>query len=191
MYHLVNIPVMRDVTARDALLARIVADVAMGGLHDRSLRDLAAAVGTSHRLLLYHFGSRPGLVAAIVGFVEAAQRDVMTDLARQAQGPDDLVRRLWARLTAAELRPFVRLFFETVGHAGTTLDGELLTGSWLEQARDVTESLGIAFDPIDVRLGIAVVRGLLIDVVATGDIASATAALERFLDGWRHGSASR
>ena len=185
MYHLVNILTMGETTARDALLARIVADVATHGLHDRSLRDLAASVGSSHRLLLYHFGSRPGLVAAIVGFVEAAQRDVLLELARVASGPEDIVRRLWARVSSPELRPFARLFFETVGHAGTTLDGELLTGSWVEQARTATGMLGLAFDPVDVRLGIAVVRGLLVDVVATGDVDAATVALERFLTWWR------
>ena len=175
---------MVDVTAREALLSRIVADVAAHGLHDRSLRDLAAAVGTSHRLLLYHFGSRAGLVAAVVAFVESAQRDVLLDLAESATGPEDLVRRLWARVSSPELRPFARLFFETIGHAGTTLDGEVLTGSWVEQGRVATGVLGIAFDPVDVRLGIAVVRGLLVDVVATGDVGTATAALERFLASW-------
>lgn len=176
---------MAVVTARDTLLDRIVADVAANGLHDRSLRDLAAAVGTSHRLLLYHFGSRPGLVAAIVERVEATQRDVLVQLAREASDPEDLVRRLWRRVSSPELRPFARLFFETVGHAGTTIDGEALTGSWLERSREATELLGLAFDPVEVRLGIAVTRGLLVDVVATGDVAAAEAALERFLAWWR------
>ena len=63
--------------ARAELLDRVVADVAEHGLTDRSLRDIAAAVGTSHRMLLYHFGSRQGLVAAIVQSVEAAQRQLL------------------------------------------------------------------------------------------------------------------
>lgn len=176
---------MANVTAREALLERIVADVAAHGVHDRSLRDLAAAVGTSHRLLLYHFGSRPGLVAAIVDVVEAAQRDVLLDLASVATSSEDLVRRLWRRVSSPELRPFARLFFETVGHAGTTLDGDRLTDSWLEQGREASDLLGIPFDAVDVRLGVAVVRGLLIDVIATGDVAAADASLERFLELWR------
>ncbi|MEZ5140174.1 MAG: hypothetical protein R2711_15805 [Acidimicrobiales bacterium] len=51
----------RTSTARRELLDRVLAHVAEQGLSDRSLRDLATAVGTSHRMLLYHFGSRgPG-----------------------------------------------------------------------------------------------------------------------------------
>ncbi len=178
---------MADVTAREALLERVLADVAAHGLHDRSLRDLAAAVGTSHRLLLYHFGSRAGLVAAIVDMVEAAQRAVLVDLAGVSTSADDLVRRLWRRVSSPELRPFARLFFETVGHAGTTPAGERVTDSWLERAREATVLLGVEFDAVEVRLGVAVVRGLLIDVIATGDVAAADASLERFLDLWQGG----
>ena len=52
--------------ARTRLLERIVADVGANGLGDRSLRDLAVAVGSSHRMLHYHFGSRAGVVTALV-----------------------------------------------------------------------------------------------------------------------------
>ena len=55
---------------RDALLRRVVAAAADGGLARRSLRDLAAHVGTSHRMLIHHFGSRDGLLAAVVDAVE-------------------------------------------------------------------------------------------------------------------------
>ena len=44
------------------------------GLIGLSLRPLAKAVGTSDRMLIYHFGSRAGLVAAIID--EATARSV-------------------------------------------------------------------------------------------------------------------
>ena len=100
--------------ARTALLDRIVADVAEHGLRDRSLRDLATAAGSSHRMVLYHFESRDGLVAAIVESVEAAQRDLLVELAADAPDARSLVLALWERVSAPELRSFVRLFFETV-----------------------------------------------------------------------------
>ena len=37
---------------------RVVEEFAARGIGDRSLRDMAEAVGTSHRMLLHHFGSR-------------------------------------------------------------------------------------------------------------------------------------
>lgn len=167
--------------AGDALLARIMDDVAVHGLQDRSLRDLAAAVGTSHRLLIYHFGSREGLVAAIVAAMEAQQQALLRSLAGTTTDPVALVRALWHSVSAEEVRPFVRLFFEVVALSGSHPVEGGLTASWLEDSREVTAEMGLAFDPVWVRLGIAVVRGLLVDVVTTGDVVAATASLERFL----------
>jgi AcrR family transcriptional regulator len=45
---------------RDALLEKVVAYAAANGIAGRSLREIAAGVGTSHRMLLHHFGSREG-----------------------------------------------------------------------------------------------------------------------------------
>jgi AcrR family transcriptional regulator len=132
-------------------------------------------------MLLYHFGSRDGLVAAVVGATEAAQRDTLRELAVDAHSPADLVRQLWGRVSAPELRPFVRLFFETLAAQsrtpGTAVDP---TADWL----DAVHGLGpvaAGSDDADTRLGIAVVRGLLVDVLATGDVDAATEALERYL----------
>ena len=120
--------------ARAELLDRVVADVAEHGLTDRSLRDIAAAVGTSHRMLLYHFGSRQGLVAAIVQSVEAAQRQLLRQLAAETSDPSVLVMALWDRVSAPELRPFVRLFFESLAaSAGSDAAGDL-TSPWLDEA---------------------------------------------------------
>jgi AcrR family transcriptional regulator len=167
--------------ARNELLARIVDEVGRHGLHDRSLRDLASAVGTSHRMLLYHFGSREGLVTAIVEAVEAAERELMRELASDAEGPVDLVRAHWARLSAPEMHTFIRLFFEAASYPSGTQER---TTPWLDDADYVGHRLGVSFDPVDVRLGVAVIRGLLLDVLSGTDVAAATASLERFLIMW-------
>jgi AcrR family transcriptional regulator len=171
-------------SARDALLARLLEEAAAHGLTDRSLRELATAAGTSHRMLIYHFGSREGLVAAIVEAVEAAQRATLRELATVADGPADLVRRLWAQVSSPELRPFVRLFFESLAASRGSEGADRLTEPWLEESAPIADALGMATDPVAIRLGVAVTRGLLIDVVATGDAAAATESLERFVEMW-------
>ena len=133
-------------------------------------------------MLLYHFESRDGLVAAVVAATEAAQRDAMRALAHDAPSPGELVRRQWALVSSPELRPFVRLFFETLAvqsrHPGTATDP---TAAWLEAAHELGP-VADGYDDTDTRLGIAVTRGLLIDVLATGDVVAATEALERYLE---------
>jgi AcrR family transcriptional regulator len=167
--------------AREELLARIVDEVGRNGLHDRSLRELASAVGSSHRMLLYHFGSREGLVTAIVAAVEAAERELMRELVSAAEGPVDLVRAHWARLVAPEMHPFIRLFFEAASYSSSAQER---TTPWIDDAEHVGRRLGVRFDPADVRLGVAVIRGLLLDVVSGVDVADATASFERFLTMW-------
>jgi AcrR family transcriptional regulator len=176
---------MRTVDARSVLLDRVVADVAEHGLTNRSLRDIAAAVGTSHRMLLYHFGSREGLVSAIVDAVEAAQRRLLRELAAETRDPAELVLALWERVSSAPLRPFVRLFFESLAATAATERGRDVTSPWLDDAADVSATLGVEADAVDLRLGIAVTRGLLVDVLTTGDVEPATVALRRFLELWR------
>ena len=69
-----------DLERRQELLDAVVEEFAVGGIGDRSLRDVAAAVGTSHRMLLHHFGSRNELLLAIVDQVERRQMALMHEL---------------------------------------------------------------------------------------------------------------
>ncbi|MGE0229836.1 MAG: TetR/AcrR family transcriptional regulator [Dehalococcoidia bacterium] len=166
--------------ARTQLLERILAEVSANGLADRSLRELASAIGSSHRMLHYHFGSRAGLVAAVVEAVEGAQRALLSELAGEIDDPVELARALWVRTVAPEMLPFVRLFFECVGLTG----GQGLTDPWLALSSEVGERIGVATDEDELRLGVAVTRGLLIDVLASGDAIDATRSFERFLAMW-------
>ena len=62
-----------DVERRRELLDALVDAFAEGGIGGRSLREVAEAVGTSHRMLLHHFSSRDDLLLAIVDEVERRQ----------------------------------------------------------------------------------------------------------------------
>ena len=65
-------------TGRGALLGRAIGHFAEHGVGDTSLRALAEAIGTSHRMLIYHFGSREGLLAEVTREVEARQRALLS-----------------------------------------------------------------------------------------------------------------
>lgn len=174
-------------SAREQLLDRLIDETAANGLADRSLRDLAESAGSSHRMVLYHFGSREGLVAAIVQRVEADQMALLEQLAAATDDPGELVLGLWAAVSAPEMMPFVRLFFECVAATG----GRGLTEPWLELAGRLAGSMGIGTDSDELRLGVAVTRGLLIDVLASGDATGATRSLERFVAMWEHAKAAQ
>ena len=160
---------MRTLQARERLLAAAVGHALDTGIADLSLRQLAAAIGTSHRMLLYHFGSREGLLAVVTQAVEDQQRAALlesgTTTAHHA-------RQSWQRLSDPLLWPQERLFFELYAYA---LRGRPGTGGFLD---GIVESW---IAPAEARLGVAMVRGLLLDLLATGDRTGVTEAYERFL----------
>jgi len=175
---------MAPSAARDRLLATAVAEALATGIADLSLRQLAAALGTSHRMLLYHFGSRDGLLVAVTRAVEERERAALADSIRRAED----VRRFWARISDPSLWPQERLFFELYaralrGRPGTEgfLDG--VVDSWTAElaAAMVANGADPADARVDARLGVAVTRGLLLDLLATGDRAGVTEAFERFV----------
>ena len=171
---------------RERLLERAIAFIAQRGISDLSLRELAAAVGTSHRMLIHHFGSKEGLWVEVIRAVEARQRDVLAELVPDlTANPAEAMRAWWRHISDPSLWPNERLFFEVYGQAlqgrpGTTelLDG--IVDAWLEPAVEINIGLGMD-EPTaraSARLGIAVVRGLLLDLLATGDRAGVDAAIE-------------
>jgi AcrR family transcriptional regulator len=165
----------RDERRRDELLAAVVADCAEHGLGNRSLRDIAEHVGTSHRMLIHHFGSREELMVAVVQAVEARQADLATELSGP---PADQLTAMWSQLSTPQLRPLERLFFESYARGA---NGEAPFDQLLPAAVD-SWLIDDGGDPALRRLGLAVVRGLLLDLVATGDEAATTAAIARFAE---------
>jgi AcrR family transcriptional regulator len=165
----------RDLRRRDELLAAVVADCAEHGLGNRSLRDIADHVGTSHRMLIHHFGSREELMVAVVQAVEARQADLAGEL---GGSPADQLSAMWSHLSAPQLRPLERLFFESYARGA---NGEAPFDQLLPAAVDswLVDDGG---DPALRRLSLAVVRGLLLDLVATSDEAGTAAAIARFAD---------
>jgi AcrR family transcriptional regulator len=175
---------MRTSQARERLLDAAVRHALDAGIADLSLRQLAAAIGTSHRMLLYHFGSREGLLVAVTQAVEEQQRAALLG---SGVGPQD-ARRSWEHLSDPKLWPQERLFFELYAYAlrgrpGTEgfLDG--IVESWVAPVATALVEAGAdeRTARADARLAVAVVRGLLLDLLATGDRAGVTEAYERFL----------
>lgn len=176
--------------ARQDLLDRVLVHVAERGIGELSLRQLAAAIGTSHRMLIYHFGSHEGLVTAVVAAVESQQRELMQQFAGSVATPTELIRAVWRQVADPDIRPFVRLFFEVLAAAmqqrpGTEGFLDSLTTAWLAGGEQAAAQLGVQASPADLRLGVAVIRGLLIDVVATDSERDASLALDRFVDLWQ------
>ncbi|MGW3495916.1 TetR/AcrR family transcriptional regulator [Streptomyces sp. NPDC001020] len=178
-----------DGDRRAQLLDAAVDHVAAHGIADLSLRRLGAAIGVSHRMLIHYFGSKEQLLVEIVRTSEHRQRELLSRLRLEpGLSPADFARRLWRQLTNPRLAGQERLFFEICGHAlrgrpeaVPILEG--LVADWLEPL--VAVEIAAGADPVvarnRARLGLATVRGLLLDLLATGDRDGVDEAMEEFL----------
>src|ERR1700744_4595272 len=182
---------MPSATPREKLLAAVVEVALAEGISDRSLRAIATAAGTSHRMLIHHFGSREGLLVEVIKVVEERQRAIMSEVLAGEPGEEPNARemRFWRHLRSPELAPQERLFFEVYGQAlqGRAWARPLLDGiveNWLGPVAGMREAAGSDPEPARAAAGlwVAVGRGLLLDVLATGDNDEVDAAMRFFAD---------
>jgi len=173
---------------RDELLERAYRYVLEHGLAGVSLRPLAAAIGSSPRVLLFLFGSKDGLVRALLG---RARTDELALLGRggrdeQRGGLAAVVRATWAWLAAQEHRRLLILWAEAYARSLTEPDGPW-SGFATQTVEDWLAVLAAAQPPQRRRssagaaersLALSVLRGALLDLLATGDIDRTTAAVE-------------
>jgi AcrR family transcriptional regulator len=165
-------------TGRDALLQRTIAYFAAHGIGDVSLRRLADEIGTSHRMLIYHFGSRDGLLATVVDAVESNGRLMLGEIAAQTArdgDPLDAGMRFWQAITDEAL-VYGPLFFELSSHAMRDLPHarelrDRLVTTWVDALAATWTERGV--DPADARTyartDLALARGLLHDLLLTGE----------------------
>jgi AcrR family transcriptional regulator len=145
------------------------------GVADLSLRPLAEALGTQAPVLLHHFGTKEQLLAAVFDGV----RDRLRTLGRDAEAasPRAGLGAVWAWASDPAHAPFLRLFFECYGLALRHPDRyrEFLgtvVQDWLDEPM-------AAIDDTSATIAVAVIRGLLLDLLATGDRDRVDAAMTR------------
>ena len=181
-------------SARDELLDRAVTWFAEHGIGDTSMRTLAAALGTSGRMLHYHFGSREGLLAAVVERVERAEQAVLASYLAESDDPFEAGMRFWPHV-AETAQTFAPLFFELAAHAmrdreyARPLRRWLATG-WVDEVGRALAATGMNENiaRARARLAVAATRGLLLELAATGDRAAADAAIQEFAEMMRRGA---
>ena len=140
--------------ARQRLLERVADHVLEHGASELSLSELARAVGSNNRMLLYYFGSKDEVLseATLVAFARFPHLEGA--LRRLGEGDADLRTRLlrvWDDIAHPDNLPFLALFFQAFGVAlyRPERNAELLQRlgeEWAETVRAVLEVEGFAAD---------------------------------------------
>jgi AcrR family transcriptional regulator len=174
----------RQEPRRRELLDAAMAYVMENGLDGLSIRPLSAALGIGHRTLLYYFGSKEQLIAEIFGAFRAHDRHVLevNSAVLASTEPRDAIEAVWEVMSDPEQTAYWRFFFEAYGYAvreperyRAFLDG--IVHDWLALIRDQFLAAGVDAEraPAAATLTLAAFRGLLLDLVATGDHERTTA----------------
>jgi AcrR family transcriptional regulator len=154
------------------------------GLADMSLRPLASEIGSSPRVLLFLFGTKEGLIRALLARAREDELRYLEEL-RDSGGERATGREIWSWLAAPSHRALLALWVE--GYARSLLGdpgpwagfGRDTVSDWLELLAE-RQPLGRRTTPegeAERTLLLAVLRGGLLDLLATGDTDRVTAAV--------------
>jgi AcrR family transcriptional regulator len=177
---------------REELLEKIVDVLLANGISGLSLRPLADSVGSSARLLIYHFGSKEHLLAfaleRVRSRIETAVRELMEK--ENAASLEEFLQRFWKWAIQEPNQRYFRLLFEIDGLAMheyevvPAKDRVAGVNKWIriferkvDQLSDTPEGQRGA-----ATLILAAITGLLHDYFATGDLKRTTAGLNFLIE---------
>ncbi|HTT00165.1 MAG TPA: TetR/AcrR family transcriptional regulator [Streptosporangiaceae bacterium] len=172
---------------QDELLELAYQYVLVNGLAEMSLRPLARAIGSSPRVLLFLYGSKDNLIRALLGRARADELAAVG--AFRAEHSDagliDSAHQVWQWLSADGHRHLLGLWVEA--YARSLVDP---AGPWAGfAAQTVQDWLGLLAERQPparrrTRAGaaertavLAVLRGAMLDLLATGDAGRTTGSV--------------
>jgi AcrR family transcriptional regulator len=156
------------------------------GVAKLSLRPLAAKLGTSPRMLMFHFKSKEGLLQDVLGelhewLLESFARVVSAD---SIQGDDAPLKLFWHWASSERNVPYLRLLYEVQIVA---LQNPAEYGRYLKKTSADWQTITLRFLSKSIQnksmatLCIAVFDGLFLELLSTGDRARLTRALDEFI----------
>jgi AcrR family transcriptional regulator len=170
---------------REALIEKSLEYFLEHGVAGLSLRPLAESADTSARLLIYHFGSKDGLITAVMEEVRARIQGsfagVLSGSSRRSG--KGIMRAFWAWTIHPANLKLLRLLFEVQilaiqDPAKYRRYLQAGSSSWLEL---IEASLPPSKDSrATATLCAAVIDGLLLEYLSTGDKVRTTEALRAF-----------
>jgi AcrR family transcriptional regulator len=189
---------------QEELLERAYGYALANGLADLSLRPLAKTIGSSPRVLLYLFGSKDGLIRALLERARQEELAAIGALREELQPADsahpadlaETAQLVWQWLADPAHRHLLGLWVEAYGRSLADPGGPW-AGFAAQTVQDWLELLATR-QPPGVRRSaagagqrtavLAVLRGAMLDLLATGDTARTGRAVEQSVAALRRGS---
>jgi AcrR family transcriptional regulator len=170
---------------KEELLEEVVQYLLENGVASLSLRPLAQSLGTSPRMLLFHFKSKEGLLREVIQEVNQRLQSKLEGMAYpQADQTKNALSLFWQWATRKDTMPYFRLLYEA--QIVATLNPEeyaaVFRQSSMEWRKLALRSMSPSLrEPALADLCVAVFDGLLLECILSGERRRLTAALDRFI----------
>ena len=166
------------------LLDAVLEDLVVHGVANASLRPMAARLGTSPRMLMFHFTSKEQLVREAL---ERLHARLQTSLAGMATGKNNdtaPIRQFWDWAASAKNLPYLRLIYETqvIAAANPAEFGHYLRKTSSEWHASALQAMSESLKSESLAtLCIAVFDGLFLELISGGHRKQLTEALDHFI----------
>ncbi|WP_406076802.1 TetR/AcrR family transcriptional regulator [Micromonospora sp. NBC_00858] len=179
---------------RRADLLDAAVDYAMQhGFAELSWRPVARALGVSTTTLVHHFGTKEQMLEAILGRLRERAFTATSEAVGDQPDLAAAARAVWTRASDPRQWAEFRLFFAVYGRAlqapqQFTEFLERVVADWMSALVDAQRpGTDVATATRTATLVIATIRGLLLDLLATGDQDRVQDAADSFLATLEHG----
>jgi AcrR family transcriptional regulator len=170
-----------DSNLKADLLERVTNYILEQGLQELSLRPLAETLGTSARMLIYHFGSKEQLIIEAVKNAQRKQQALLQQQIVSSKSTSKTLQNFWGWLSSDEVAPYARLLYD--------LEVQVMNGDgrYREFAKEIIDNwetfiqTSINGKPEQARLIVGVMNGLLMDRLVTGEKEKIDKAFSVFL----------
>ena len=183
----------RHETRRREVMDQAIQYVFENGLADLSIRPMAEAMGISHRTLLHHFGSKDQMIARILEEVRNRELEGLKQRTLDVlEDPVKIIEGAWAHVSMEEKEGYWRSFFEIYGMAVNDPERyqhflDSVVTAWLPLLTDAVARWGVPAKQAEyfATLMQGGLRGLILDLITTGDRKRVEASFRLFRDIFR------
>nr|WP_063572117.1 TetR family transcriptional regulator [Luteibacter rhizovicinus] len=174
-------------TRKETLLEDLLGYLLREGISDLSLRPMADAIGTSARLLIFHFGTKDNLLMEVLAEMQNRLQQSfvrLSEAASRSESSEPLFRLFWDWALQEENFVHLKLLYQL--HMLVIQDsatyGPYLKGNAVNWQKMIRKTLPDCHKnaPMVTLFG-AVFDGLFIELMSTGDRKRTTRALDEFV----------
>lgn len=170
---------------KQELLEQCLAAVIEAGALDSSINAIAKKIGTSGRMLIYHFGSKQELEQQLIGLLESRLREKLwsaqsVSLA-EADGLAEPLLAMWSHLTAPDMHGLLKLTMELNQRA---IQGDSETQGFIEQESKkwVDALFNLTNDKTTALLLFHLFQGAILDFLTTGNAQRGQQTIKAFAE---------